>query len=217
MAKKEKSIVFDYDGVVADSLEQVIFRWNESARIYGNGVKVSKDLIRHSNTGSWRKFYQKTLGIPEEKVETASELFRQLGSKQGPPPLFDGVEKTVKELVNGFDLYIISSHYSSVIKRDLEFYKILNYFKDVIGYEEVGDVNKPDPRFILKFLSGWKLSPNEVIYAGDTSDEIECGKSAGVKTIGCTWGYQAEEFIEKSQPDEIAYKFSDLPAILNKF
>ena len=41
------------------------------------------------------------------------------------------------------------------------------------------------------------------VFIRDTSDEVECGNSAGVKTIGCTWGYQSKVLIEQANPTAI--------------
>lgn len=209
-----RAVFLDFDGVIVDSIKQSIFRWNETSRVYGKGIAVTEDLVRNSATGVWRIFYTEKLGIPSDKVEVAGQLWRDIAKKDKYPQLFEGMEEVIKLLSKDYDLYMLSSNSSELIKSTFEHQGIIKYFKGVAGDQEVGGLNKTDPQYVLAALRMWNLEPENVAYTGDTSDEVIGGRRAGVKTIGCTWGYQHESLIKASEPDAIAASPSELPEVI---
>ena len=46
--------------------------------------------------------------------------------------------------------------------------------------------------------------PKQAVMIGDTHYDLECGRGAGARTIGVTWGVEPREEIEKCNPDYIA-------------
>jgi len=55
-----------------------------------------------------------------------------------------------------------------------------------------------------------KSKTDETVLVGDSDIDIEAGRNAGVKTIAMTYGFQPAGQIQKSQPDFILDRFSDL-------
>ncbi len=210
-----KSILLDFDGVISDSLSQIINSWQENTNVYGSGIQLTKDFVKGHHTGSWKIFYQEVLGIPENKLDEASKLFLELADKHGVNPIFNEMEDVIKELSKNYDLYVLSSNFESSINRDLAHYGLKDYFKGVSGHENSRGLDKSNKDFILNFLKDWKLDPNEVIYAGDTTSEVNCGIAAGIKTIGCTWGFQTQKQIEEVKPTAIAFEPKDLISIIS--
>lgn len=198
-----KAILFDYDGVLADTLPFVLHRWTETARIFGNGREVTREFVLSNPTGAWQNFYIEQLGVPEEKIELASQLFLELAQKDGDPALFHGVSEIIQSLSADHNLYILSSNYAEVIRATLAHYNLADYFLDVAGHKEVGDAKKIDSHFYESSLQRWGLEKESVVYIGDTADEVIGSRKAGIKTISCSWGYQSRKSLEEVRPDGI--------------
>lgn len=198
-----KAILFDYDGVLADTLPFVLHRWTETARIFGNGREVTREFVLSNPTGAWQNFYIEQLGVPEEKIELASQLFLELAQKDGDPALFHGVSEIIQSLSADHNLYILSSNYAEVIRATLAHHNLADYFLDVAGHKEVGDVKKIDSHFYESSLQRWGLEKESVVYIGDTADEVIGSRKAGIKTISCSWGYQSRKSLEEVRPDGI--------------
>lgn len=196
-----KAILFDYDGVLADTLPFVLKRWTATARLFGNGIEVTRDLVSVSPTGAWQTFYTEILGVSEEKLEVASKLFLDLAKKDGMPPLYNGVKEAVERLSRDYDLYILSSNYSEIIQATLVWYGLQKNIRGIIGHEDVGAERKTDPRFMLSSLERWHLEKEDVVYIGDTQDEVVGARRAGIKIIACSWGYQSRQSLEEARPD----------------
>ncbi len=61
-------------------------------------------------------------------------------------------------------------------------YKLMEYFKYITISGEIG-IKKPDPRIFDKPLEKFELKPQEVLYIGDSSEDIEGSLKAGIKPI----------------------------------
>ncbi|MBR2223882.1 MAG: HAD hydrolase-like protein, partial [Christensenellaceae bacterium] len=77
------------------------------------------------------------------------------------------------------------------------------YF-DLLVSKESTDFFKPHPAPAEYALTGLNAEPSQAVMIGDTHYDLECGRGAGVKTIGVTWGVEPREAIEKVHPDHIA-------------
>jgi HAD superfamily hydrolase (TIGR01549 family) len=181
-----RSVFLDYDGVIVDSLDNIISIWNQQSKGFGNGIHVDKNFVRSNATGAWRIFYTEKLGVPEEKLALSSEFFKKMIEAQELAKLFTGMKEAIQDLAQHYSLYILSSNSSSTIRQNLKNYGLIKYFKGIAGDEEVGGVNKTEAQFVLKPLNQWGINVADVMYVGDTSDEVIGGKVSGIKTVGCS-------------------------------
>lgn len=62
---------------------------------------------------------------------------------------------------------------------------------------------KPAPDGVLYIMETLHLTPDEVIYLGDTCVDMQTGKSAGVYTIGALWGFRDRQELEEHHADAI--------------
>src|SRR5699024_11363565 len=86
----------------------------------------------------------------------------------------------------GYRLGIITSKGRRSLHISLEKLNMLNYFDDMIAYEDVS-APKPNPEGIVKLMEKYSASPNETLFYGDSDADIEAGLAAGVCTIGVSW------------------------------
>ncbi len=64
------------------------------------------------------------------------------------------------------------------------------------------------------WLSGWELPPQQMLFVGDSRNDIQAAKAAGCPSVGLTYGYNYGEAIDLSQPDVIYQSINDLlPAL----
>ena len=70
---------------------------------------------------------------------------------------------------------------------------------------KISDVpHKPDPQSIFKVIKNLETEKKFSIMIGDTNTDILTGKNAGLKTIGCLWGFRDLDELEKAGADFIA-------------
>ena len=62
---------------------------------------------------------------------------------------------------------------------------------------------KPAPDGVLHIMDKLQLTPDEVVYLGDTCVDMQTGKSAGVYTLGALWGFRDRQELEENHADAI--------------
>ena len=77
-----------------------------------------------------------------------------------------------------------------------------NNFISIIGSRE-GIPNKPDPYSANEIVKLMGLNKDEVLYVGDSESDIKTAKNAGLKSVGCLWGFRDIEVLTEAQTDII--------------
>lgn len=90
---------------------------------------------------------------------------------------------------------------------------IADYFSLIIGGDDVV-AKKPHPAPLFLVLGTFGLLPGELVFVGDSRNDILAAQAAGCPCIGLTYGYNYGEPIATSQPDVTLDHFNDLlPAL----
>ncbi|MBR1423138.1 MAG: HAD family hydrolase [Ruminococcus sp.] len=82
-------------------------------------------------------------------------------------------------------------------------------FDIVIGKRE-GVPTKPDPAIINDILSAAKVPPEETLIAGDSDVDVFTAHNAGIKCIGCEWGFRGRDELEQAGADFIISRPEEL-------
>jgi len=73
---------------------------------------------------------------------------------------------------------------------------------------------KPDPAGALATAQGMGLSPEEILYLGDTATDMHCAVNAGMHPVGALWGFRTQEELQESGAVEILRHPMDILAAL---
>jgi phosphoglycolate phosphatase len=203
---------FDYDGVLADSLEDLLGKACEAQRRTGEGRQPAKedfetisnltfiDLARH-------------IGIPEERVcDFQSKLFELLEENSGDVRLFGGVAEVVRKLAEEHILVVISSNLKEAVERVLRQNGLAESFSLILDARSAG--SKSDKIALAQRRFG--RGSDDTFMIGDVVSDIREGKIAGVKTVAVTWGYQSREVLLGESPDYVADSPDDLLVIAGR-
>ena len=75
---------------------------------------------------------------------------------------------------------------------------------------------KPDPTGLFLALEKLGVKPEECLYCGDSSVDMDTGKNAGITTIGVEWGFRTREELEEHDACYVIQKPSQLPQLVKK-
>ena len=90
---------------------------------------------------------------------------------------------------------------------------IAKYFTVVIGGDDVQN-KKPHPEPLLLVAEKLSLAPAELLFVGDSRNDIQAAKAAGCCSVGLTYGYNYGEPLALSEPDYLFDQFNELlPAL----
>lgn len=129
--------------------------------------------------------------------------------------LYDEAPAVISALSKKYELGIIANQ-SSGLKKRLEEFGILKYFKYIISSGDV-QIAKPDIRIFKYALNVAKCEPDEACMIGDRLDnDIYPAKCLGMKTVWIKQGFGAlqEPLSEFEKSDYIVKNLSELLTIL---
>ena len=124
--------------------------------------------------------------------------------------LFPAVADTLGALhAKGLPLALVTNKPTPFVAPILSSLDIAKYFTVVIGGDDVKN-KKPHPEPRLMVAEKLGLAPAELLFVGDSRNDIQAAKAAGCCSIGLTYGYNYGEPISLSEPDYIFDQFNEL-------
>ncbi len=189
----QKAIIFDWSGTLSDNFhcfcEVCDLMFNELGR-----EKISPEEIRLNFTLPYMKFWNHY--FPDLSKELQCELYEKYIHQVSEPKLYDGVEDFIKKLKEDeWSIFILSSDPISKLALEIERSGLLGFFTKVIG-------NIHEKSGVLKeIVKEFNLDKKMTYYVGDTSGDVEAGKTADIMTVGISWGFQHKSILEQSKPD----------------
>lgn len=215
---KHKAVIFDLDGTILDTLEDlknsVNFALNKNGlpeRSYeevrsfvGNGIRLLIERSVPDNTDA------DTL----EKCFGDFKLHYRDHSADNTKP-YDGITGLLEELKRtGYSLAVVSNKADFAVQTLVE-----EYFPDLFSFavgEREGIRRKPFPDSVNEAIKVLGVSSDEVVYVGDSEVDVETSRNAGVPCIAVTWGFRDKSVLEALCPEYIIDKPSQLTDILSE-
>lgn len=185
----KNAIIFDLDGTLWDSSEEIIFAWNHILNKYTDG-KIQIDI----------KFMQSLMGktmkeikclifkdypqlnadlIYDECMKYENEYLRKNGAK-----LYPSLKETLSVLANNYALSIVSNCQCGYIEAFLEYYKLNHLFADTECY---GNTLKEKSENIKAVIN--RNNYQEYYYVGDTLGDYNSATEANVPFIHAKYGF----------------------------
>jgi phosphoglycolate phosphatase len=210
---KYKGIIFDLDGTLLDTIEDIGESMNEVLETLGYPkYKIQEYKLKVG--GGFRGLAINCLpkNADEETISKTIKLFSKIYDKNylDKTKPYDGINELLDELMNRDILLAINSNkideYTNMLVNKF-FSKIA--FKKVSGERE-GVPKKPDPYTTLEIISEMGISKDKVLFIGDTKTDIETANNAGIDSVGVLWGFRDREELNKygatyivEKPEEI--------------
>lgn len=124
--------------------------------------------------------------------------------------LFPAVADTLGALhAKGLPLALVTNKPTPFVAPILAALDIAKYFTVVIGGDDVKN-KKPHPEPLLLVAEKLGLTPAELLFVGDSRNDIQAAKAAGCCSVGLTYGYNYGEPISLSEPDYLFDQFNEL-------
>lgn len=128
--------------------------------------------------------------------------------------LFPQVTETLAQLAKlGYPLALVTNKPTPFVAPLLAALGINNFFSLIIGGDDVVE-KKPHPAPLYLVFGKLGLRASEVLFVGDSRNDIQAAQAAGCPSVGLTYGYNYGEAIALSHPDRVLERFADLlPAL----
>jgi beta-phosphoglucomutase len=183
---KLQAVIFDMDGVLADTIEHHYRSWKEVARSIGiSFTRRDNEKLRGLSRRSCLDLLLEGRELSEDEyfrlLEMKNDLFLEYIKDMGPGDLMPGVMDLINELRrNGIAMGIASS--SSNVHLVLEKLDLGKYIAAVGDRYKVPRL-KPDPDIFLFTASALGVPPEACIVIEDSLAGIQAAQAAGMCVV----------------------------------
>lgn len=207
MKKKNiEAIIFDLDGTLLNSLEDIAESANEVVKRFGaaphsveayryfvgDGLAILMKRVMPNNFSST---------VLQESVECFQSIYSERWYKKTKP--YDGIMEMLELLQQtGVKMAILSNKPDAFTQKCVNLFFPKFKFSAVVGKKE-HTPPKPDPRSTLEIIDALAVKPEESLFVGDSSIDIKTGIGAGMITVGVDWGFRTKNELEEAGADSI--------------
>jgi len=195
-------IVFDLDGVIIDSAQDLVNAAQHSLQHVGSS-HPDPLFMRSCIGGGARNLLLRCLDEDKkERVDQALAFFRTYYPQHCTEHtvLHPGVHEVLRFYAGKKRLALATFKIRSATIKILTALQVLDYFDVVITADDV-QRPKPDPECIRVILQRLGLRPERTLLVGDTITDIRTGTNAGVATCAVSYGIGARLELCDSGPN----------------
>ena len=197
-----KAILFDLDGTLLDTLEDLA--------VAANRALVSLGLPAHP-VAAYRLFVgdglrilaerllpeaQRTVTLIDALVAAFEREYSRNWNERSAP--YAGIPEMLDQLTDdGYRLSVLSNKPDAFTRLCVEQLLPRWTFAPLLG-QRSGVPKKPDPAGALEITAELALKPAEVLYLGDTATDMLTARAAGMEAIGVLWGFRAADELREA-------------------
>lgn len=215
-------IIFDLDGTLIDSID-IYFRIVENALQRLDVPPVSRSKIlkaAESEDFKWERVLpREVLNRNEKIIDEAWAVIKEIAPQMFADDLdiIPGADTTLRAIsAKGLKLGLVTStqkHYLSTKMLPLKNVGVDRLIEVIVTSDDVVK-RKPAPDPLIMCAQHLELEPVNCVYVGDTTSDMQSGKSAGMKTIGVLTGFDDYDTLRKEQPDAIIGSIRNLSDVV---
>ena len=205
---KYHTVLFDMDGTILDTLDDLTDSVNHTLRELGYGERTREEVRSYLGYGS-RRLIERSLGTTETKtVDEAFRIYRAWYGEhtQIKTKPYDGIVDVMRAL-RAHDIRVaVASNKPEAMVRKLCDYHFPGLVDAVVGDVD-GRERKPQRDMIDAALAELGASHDGAVYVGDTEVDVQTAQNAHLPVIAVGWGFR-----ERAQQIEAgATVFADTP------
>ncbi len=177
-----EAIIFDIDGTLLDSEDANVASYQRIFQRAGYLIP-SRDAIisllhltKHDTIGALAS------GMPIGKIDALREFARGVAYPVELLRVFPYSQEAVVSLSEKYKLGLASNRLKKSIDTYFTVSGLEDYFSVVVGADDVIHP-KPSPEPLLKALNLLDVLPNNAVYVGDTSVDLQAARAAGMKVV----------------------------------
>ncbi|MGC9196628.1 MAG: HAD family hydrolase [Syntrophobacteraceae bacterium] len=200
--KAFKAILFDIDGTLLDTLEDLADSTNSALARMGfapHELKAYRYFVGDGMENLVRRALPEPVGNDPGKVCDCLELLLrhyEVGGTAKTRP-YPGIPELLDALsARGLKMAVLSNKLHKFAVKMIEEFLPAWRFEPVFG-ERPSVPRKPDPTSALEIARKLGIEPADFLYLGDTATDMKTAKAAGMFPVGVLWGFRdAGELLE---------------------
>ena len=183
-------IIFDLDGTLLDTLQDLTDAVNYTMQYYGCPTRTLEEVKEFIGTGAKNLIRKALPGLPNDPdVDTVLATYQQYyatHSKVKTKP-FDGILEALKQIGEKYPIAIVSNKPDIAVKP-----LCADYFgSHIFALGETADIpRKPAPDMVYKAMEA--IGVDKCIYVGDSEPDVQVSQNVGCKCLSVLWGFRDE-------------------------
>lgn len=208
-----KTVVFDLDGTLLDTLDDIAGSVNYVLDLYGLPPRTRDEVCSFVGDGlavlMRRAIGDRDFPYHEQALMKLKERYKSHSADKTKE--YAGITPTLQALKKaGVKLAVLSNKADFVVKSLVDRY-FPELFEQAVGENESAGVRKkPAPDALYVIMDKLHSTAEETVYVGDSDVDIQTAKNAGVACVSVSWGFRSKEFLKEhgatrivDAPDEL--------------
>ncbi len=209
-----KLIIFDLDGTLADTLDDIGDAVNEMLTDYSFPTLTRRDILANINRGA-RELIR--LCLPEKARSSEDFITEALNVYKSyynlrycnKTSLYPGIKEALSALnEGGIKLAVLSNKQDEAVKLIIARLLPEIPFSCVLGQGPFPTKPSPDAVNYIMNIAG--ASSEETAFVGDSHIDMFTAKNSGTLAVGVTWGYRSREVLTENGAQYLIDKTEDL-------
>ena len=196
---KYKLVIFDMDGTILNTLEDLTDSTNATLEHFGYPVHSIED-VRHFVGNGIRKLIERAVpsGLSTERIDEVYRYFldyyaKHCADKTKP---YDGILDLIRTLrKEGCKTAVVSNEAVMAVQELCK-----DYFDGLFDFavgEREGVRRKPAPDAVEHVLDTLQITKKDAVYIGDSEVDVQTAINAGLDSVIVLWGFRERELLEQ--------------------
>ena len=215
----KKAVIFDLDGTLLDTLTDIMESVNKVLKKYQfptHDLEAYKYFIGSGIGVLTQKSFPQNLSAEDFELYLSEVMIEYESRQTLKTQPYSGIIEMLESLNHkGIKIAILSNKPDAFAKPTVEHFFPNIKFEVVFGSRE--HVNrKPAPDAVFEILDLLHLEKEDCFFVGDTSTDIRTGVSAGLQTIGVSWGFRTVKELKNAGATYIIDTPEEIFSLLSK-
>ncbi len=213
------AVIFDLDGTLTDTLEDIADYMNTALAEYGFPVHPV-DAYRLKVGSGMRTLVIRSLPEGEEREETVNGLEKRLirlyaENPVGKTRLYPGIAELLDWLSRrGLPLSVLSNKAHELVVPVAD--ALLSDWKfEYIRGASDSYPRKPEPDSALAIARDIGVEPGSVVFLGDSDIDMLTGNNAGMETVGALWGFRSRDELIRAGASRVISRPEELKEVID--
>ena len=207
----ETGILFDLDGTLLDTLEDLLDATNYALTSCGYPPRTLAQLRRFVGNGAANQI---RLALPEgasqAEIDHVLAVYKPYYTAhcQHKTQPYPGIPQALAQLGQRYPIAIVSNKPDGAVKALCR-----QYFPGIFALGETPDCpRKPAPDMVYRAMDA--IGVQQAIYVGDSEVDVDTAKNAGLPCLSVLWGFRDREDLEQAGAQYFCQTVSQLPDCL---
>ena len=214
-----KAILFDLDGTLLDSLEDL---GNSVNRLLAERGFPTHDLDRYRYFVGDGAMMMITRALPKQKrkndvIQACVHAFQKDYSQNWnvKTSLYDGIAEMLDELTAlKLKLAVLSNKPHEFTKQCVDALLSSWRFKIILGQRDEVP-RKPSPEGALEIAEYLNTKPENILYLGDSAVDMQTAVAAGMFPVGALWGFRSIKELKDAGAKALIERPLEILSLLN--